>query len=321
MFRSRLRNKFIKLKTNESREAYKTQSNYCLSLLRQVKKNFYESLSPSIITDNKMFWKQVKPIFSDRTPSNNKIILLEGHIIISNPSTSAEIFNNCDAVKDLYIDRSKHINRMVNADDPLQENIKMYKNPPSILRIHEEGILHDSFSFLPISGACIHSMISNVDSSKAYQSNNIPPKVFKDNADIFKTVLSSDINNCLLNGIFPRNLKYTDITPNFKKLERLLKINYRPVSILPTLSKIYEKVLYQQMYEYFDKIFSKAEGLEFRIVLKDFLQSQGIVKHQSLLVSPKFSYFLAISSKIRTLVGPVTRFFVKSTKVLNLPLW
>ena len=40
MVRSRLRNKFLKLKTNESREAYKKQRNYCVSLLRQVKKNF-----------------------------------------------------------------------------------------------------------------------------------------------------------------------------------------------------------------------------------------------------------------------------------------
>ena len=108
--RSRLRNKFLKLKTNESREAYKTQRNYRVSLLRQVKKNFYENLSPNLITDNKMFWKQDKP-FLPNTPSNNKITLSEGSEIISNPSTCAEILNNlyCDTVKDLDIDRSMHI--------------------------------------------------------------------------------------------------------------------------------------------------------------------------------------------------------------------
>ena len=54
-----------------------------------------------------------------------------------------------------------------------------------------------------------------------------------------------------------KTLSFTDITPLFKKLDRLLKSNYRPVSILPTLSKIYEELLYQQVYEYFDSIFSK----------------------------------------------------------------
>ena len=205
-----------------------------------------------------MFWKQVKPFFSDKTPSNDKITL-SGNEIISSPSNCAEILNNffCDADRDLDIDRSMHINRIVNADDPVQKYIEMYKNHPSILEIQEEGILRESFSFLPVSETLIHSVISNIDSSKAYQSNNIPSKVLKDNTDIFITVLSSDINNCIFNGIFSSNLKYADITPIFKKLERLLKINYRPVSILPTLSKIYEKVIYQQMYEYFDKLFSK----------------------------------------------------------------
>ena len=57
MVRSKLRNKFLKLKTNESRNAYKRQRNYCVSLLREVKKTFYENLNPNLISDNKTFWK------------------------------------------------------------------------------------------------------------------------------------------------------------------------------------------------------------------------------------------------------------------------
>ena len=51
MVRSRLRNKSLKLKTIESREAYNTQRNYCVSLLRQVKKDFYEHWNPVLISD------------------------------------------------------------------------------------------------------------------------------------------------------------------------------------------------------------------------------------------------------------------------------
>ena len=72
MVRSRLRNKFLKSKTNESREAYNTQRNYCVSLLRKVKKKFYETLGPNLITDNKMFWKQVKPVFRTKHPITTK---------------------------------------------------------------------------------------------------------------------------------------------------------------------------------------------------------------------------------------------------------
>ena len=100
-------------------------------------------------------------------------------------------------------------------------------------------------------------MINNIDSSKAYQKNNIPPKVLKDSGDICDIVLSSDMNLCISNGKFPNNLKNADITHTFKKGDNLQKNNYRAVNILPTLAKIYEKILYQQIYEYFDNVFSK----------------------------------------------------------------
>ena len=77
MIRSKLRNKFLKLKTDESRELYKKQRNYCVSLLRETKKRFYENLNPNLITDNKKFWKQTNPFFSDKTPITNNITLLE----------------------------------------------------------------------------------------------------------------------------------------------------------------------------------------------------------------------------------------------------
>ena len=55
MVRSRLRNKFLKLKTSELREAYNKQRNYCVTLLRKTKMNFYGNLNPNIISDNMKF--------------------------------------------------------------------------------------------------------------------------------------------------------------------------------------------------------------------------------------------------------------------------
>ena len=259
MVRSRLRNTYLKLKTIESRDAYKRQRNYCVSLLRKIKKNFYEHLNPNLISDNRKFWKHVKPFFSDKTPRNSNIILSEGNEIISNPETYAEIFNNffSDAVKDLDIDRTLHIDCMTYSDDPVEKAIKSFKNHPSILRILQEGYSENKFSFDPISESSIHNVIINMDSSKAYQTDNIPPQILKDNVDICTIALSSDFNRCIYNVIFPNNLKHADITPAFKKAERLRKINDRPVSILPTFSKVYEKLLYQQIYKYFNGIFSK----------------------------------------------------------------
>ena len=54
MFRSKLRNKYTKFKTEEMHIAYKKQRNYCVSLLRKTKKDFYENLNPNLITDIKL---------------------------------------------------------------------------------------------------------------------------------------------------------------------------------------------------------------------------------------------------------------------------
>ena len=118
MVRSKLTNKFLKLKTIETRNAYKKQGNYCVSLLRKIKKNFYEHLNPSLISDNKRFWKQVKPFSSDKTPRNIKIVLLEDNNIVSNPNTCAVIFNTffTDVIKELYIDRTLHTDTTIDSE-------------------------------------------------------------------------------------------------------------------------------------------------------------------------------------------------------------
>ena len=52
---------------------------------------------------------------------------------------------------------------------------------------------------------------------------------------------------------FPNNLKLEDVTPVFKKEDASLLNNYRPVSVLPVIPKIYERIMQKQILEYIDK--------------------------------------------------------------------
>ena len=56
----------------------------------------------------------------------------------------------------------------------------------------------------------------------------------------------------LTTGIFPDAFKLSKVIPLFKKGDSSLLVNYRPISLLPTISKIFEKVIHDQLYEYFD---------------------------------------------------------------------
>ena len=76
MAHSRLRNKFLKNKTQSNESAYKKQRNYCVSLFRKERKTFFGNLDTKNITDNKNFWKTVKPFLANKFSSNrNKITL------------------------------------------------------------------------------------------------------------------------------------------------------------------------------------------------------------------------------------------------------
>ena len=100
-----MRTKF-RLKTVETRVAYNKQRNRCLSLTRNAKKHFYENFDPNLVTDNRKFWKQVKPVFPTKTPDSSKT-LLGGNQLINENLACAEVPKNyfIDAVDELDIDR------------------------------------------------------------------------------------------------------------------------------------------------------------------------------------------------------------------------
>ena len=66
-------------------------------------------------------------------------------------------------------------------------------------------------------------------------------------------VLTKCVNKSVETGYFPDSLKLANVAPVFKKEDRLDKSIYRPVSILPLLSKVYDKVIYNQLSDYSDR--------------------------------------------------------------------
>ena len=105
----------------------------------------------------------------------------------------------------------------------VENTIKKFKYHPSVLRILEEGHVEKTFPFDSISESDILIVINKIDPSKTFQTENIPTKVLKENADICSMTLLSDINKCIRNGKFRSNLKYADITPTFKKRNGYIK--------------------------------------------------------------------------------------------------
>ena len=136
--------------------------------------------------------------------------------------------------------------------------IEQYKNHPSVVLINEKN-LNKQFSFNYILKSDIKKKILNLDVSKASQDSDIPTKIIKMNADVFAKVLSNVSNRSLKVGEIPPGMILANVTPVYKKGSRYDKGNYRPVSILPNLSKLFEQYLHMQMSDFFDTILSKYQ--------------------------------------------------------------
>ena len=68
------------------------------------------------------------------------------------------------------------------------------------------------------------------------------------------TVLSHIFNRSLLTGIVPSQLKIAKVNPIFKSGDNQVFSNYRPISILPSISKILEKIMYNRLFDFVTKM-------------------------------------------------------------------
>ena len=90
MKRSRLLNKFRQGRTISSHIPYKKQRNICVELLRKTKKDFFNNLAVKPVTDNKQFWKTVKPCLTDKTWKGERITLIENKKVVSDEKRVSE---------------------------------------------------------------------------------------------------------------------------------------------------------------------------------------------------------------------------------------
>ena len=109
--------------------------------------------------------------------------------------------------------------------------------------------LSSSIYLSPISSLEIENIIKKLDDHK---SNDLSPKVLKQLLIPFSRSLIYLFNSCMLTGVFPDELKVAKVTPLFKNGNKSDMSNYRPISILPTLSKIFEKLIYKKFYNFFE---------------------------------------------------------------------
>ena len=93
MRRSDLEKVHHKNKSEKSFKAYKKQKNFCSRLYKKERKRFFNNLNPSFVTDNKLFWKTIKPFFSNKGNYGSQIKLVEKDEVLQDDDLIAKELN------------------------------------------------------------------------------------------------------------------------------------------------------------------------------------------------------------------------------------
>ena len=242
MLRSKLKNSFNKDRSYENWCKYKRQRNFCVNLSRKTKRNFFKKVNEKKISDNRTFWKEIKPYFNDKGGMSIKITLVERDKIIHKDKEIAETMNKyfVNITKTLRLKRSKKYN--TNDIDIL---ISQFKDHASIKKIELSypEIVPDTFKFTLVSSEDVKKEIMNLNVKKSSSSKAIPATILKQSVHIYLPYLTNCINHSFVTNKFPDELNLSEVIPLYKKLDPLKKENYRPVSLLPHVSKVFERII------------------------------------------------------------------------------
>ena len=113
--------------------------------------------------------------------------------------------------------------------------------------------INSTFTFKNIDEIFVKKTINNLPTKNSCGSDDISSKLLKVIAPVIIKPLTLLINQVLNTGIFPDKLKIAKVIPIYKKGDPQLFENYRPISLLPTISKVLEKIIHKQLSSFFEE--------------------------------------------------------------------
>ena len=210
-------------------------------LLVTEKKKYFNKLNLKILDDNKKFWEVIKPLFSNNGEVAEKLnnFFIKAMETLEIGPFAPNVVNNVQ-------------------EESLETITKKYETHLSILKIKQiVNARNKTFTFTDTTPNIIKDEISKLNPKKASVVNDIPTKILIASRDIVCSHLSKIYNNSKNDYTYPKNLKLADVIPVHKKEETTLLKNYRPtISLVPIVSKLYERNMCNQIISYIDNFLS-----------------------------------------------------------------
>ena len=200
--------------------------------IRKAKKDYYHSRFVKCKNDIKKTWTCIKDVLNSSQDKNFPNHFLVDNIPCSNNNTIANKFNQ------FFVNIGPSLANEIHP--PINMTYQCYLND-TILPV---------FVFQNVTEEYVSKLIDQMKSKTSRGVDDLSNKLLKDIKDEIVPPLTVMINHCLNSGIFPDKLKVAKVMPVYKKCEKYLFNNYRPISILPSVSKVFERVMHNQLYSY-----------------------------------------------------------------------
>ena len=205
------------------------------SLIKEAKSTFYENEFRKYNKNIKKTWDVIKSVINNPTSGEVfPMFIKKNDVTISNQKEIIEEFNH------FFVNIGKNL--ATDSDIPYDSYSDYFSKLPNL-----------TFKFKLVTEDEVLKKISNIQPKSSCGFDGISTNFLKKYSNVLYKPLTIIINQSLITGIFPDNLKTAKVIPIYK--EKGLDINslnsYRPISILPSISKIFEKIIYDQVYSHF----------------------------------------------------------------------
>ena len=201
--------------------------------INEAKHSYYARTFALCKNDIKQTWSVIKDTLQRKKQSKTTAQFILNNRIITDLDEIANEFNA------YFVDIGRLLSEQIHSDSSSQDYL-LQRNKPNM-----------NFNFVQVNEVYIDNVINKLKNKSSCGYDNISNKHIKYARSVLIKPLTLLINQCLHTGVYPSQLKMSRVKPLFKSGDKSLFSNYRPISLLPSLSKIFERVIFDQLLAYF----------------------------------------------------------------------
>ena len=241
--RDYLKKMAIKHNSLHYHEAFKTQRNKFNKIIKECKFECYRNKIVTAKNKPREMWGCINQLIGKRSKTTD---------IISIDHNGASIHDQ-EEIANIFKEYFSEIGEKLSSEIP-STNIK-----------YADYIKHNecTFKFVEIFEDEVPAeFVKNLKANKGFKPDNVSPKFLKDSSCVIAPTLTNIFNQSLKTGKFPDEWALARVSPIFKTDLKTELGNYRPISVLSTVSKVFERIMYEQINKYFNdnKLFTKYQS-------------------------------------------------------------